>query len=92
MIKSLEQIESRTRWAEYDRRKNASETQVESLTTVEIREALKRYFTKEELRAELKRRNERLRYAKIMANPRTRSLYRARKRAEYARTVSNYVW
>ena len=88
MIKSLDQIESRARWAEYDRRKNASETQVESLTTVEIRDALKRHFTKEELRAELKRRNERLRYAKIIANPRTRSLYRARKRAEYARNNS----
>ncbi len=83
MIKSTEQIESRYRWAEYDRRQKASETQVQSLTTEEIREALKFPFSKEELRLEIKRRNERLRYAKIMANPKTRSEYRARKRMEY---------
>lgn len=85
MIKSLNQIKSRHRWEEFDRRQEAGPTQVQSLTTQAIVEALKVKFTKEEMRAELKRRRERLRYAKIMANPRTRAIYRARKREEYAR-------
>lgn len=86
MIKSLNQIKSRHRWEEFDRRQEAGPNQVQSLTTQAIVEALKVKFTKDEMRAELKRRRERLRYAKIMANPRTRAIYRARKREEYART------
>lgn len=85
MIKSLNQIKSRHRWEEFDRRQEAGPNQVQSLTTQAIVEALKVKFTKEEMRAELKRRRERLRYAKIMANPRTRAIYRARKREEYVR-------
>lgn len=93
MIKSISQIESRWRWSEYDRRNQATEDQVQSLTTEEIKEALQFPFSKHELRSELKRRNERLRYARIMANPKTRSEYRARKRAEYARRNNPiYFW
>ena len=90
MIKSTSQIESRYRWAEYERRLQASETAVESLTTEEIKDALQFPFSKDELRAEIKRRNERLRYAKIMANPKRRSEYRARKRMEYWNKQSNW--
>ena len=82
MIQSREQIRIRHDWNEYERRQAASETEVQSLKTIEIKELLKIPFDKSELRAELKRRNERLRYAKIVANPRTRALYRERKREE----------
>jgi hypothetical protein len=82
MIKNTEQIKSRHRWSEFERRQEASEDQVQSLTTTKILEALSVPFDRAELRAELKRRRERLRYAKLMANPRTRSIYRERKRTE----------
>jgi hypothetical protein len=84
MIKNKEQIRVHHDWDEYDRRSEASVGTVQKLTTKEILEALKFPFTKEELRAERKRRMERLRYARIMANPYTKSLYRARKRSEWA--------
>ena len=82
MIKNTDQIESRYRWSEFERRQEASEDQVQSLTTTRILEALSVPFDRAELKAELKRRKERLRYAKIMANPRTRAIYRERKRTE----------
>ena len=82
MIKSSEQIRVRYDWNEFERRQEASSDQVQSLTTVQILEALKVPFDRSELKAELKRRKERLRYAKIMANPRTRAIYRERKRTE----------
>lgn len=82
MIKNTNQIKTRHRWNEFERRQEASSNEVQSLTTQAILEALKVKFTKEELRAEIKRRRERLRYLKIISNPYTRSLYRARKKAE----------
>lgn len=90
MIKSKEQVTSRHNWSEYERRQAASPNQVQSLTTPEIKELLETPFDKDELRAELKRRRERLRYARIVANPKTRSEYRARKRRE--REVRNSGW
>lgn len=88
MILNKSQIRNRYDWKERVRRSNSEETDVQSLKTPEIKTLLKRFFSKEELRAELKRRKERLRYMKIMANPKTRSEYRARKRAEYAARTS----
>lgn len=69
-------------WNEYVRRQRASADEVQSLTTPKIVELLKIPFDKNELKAELKRRKDRLRYAKIIANPFTRAAYRARKRNE----------
>lgn len=82
MIKNLDQIRNRFDWDEYEKRQQAPEGTVQKLTTKEILEALKFPFTKEELRAERKRRVERLRYLKIMSNPYTKHLYRERKRKE----------
>lgn len=85
MILNKEQIRNRYDYTESLRRKTADEDTVHSLKTPEIKERLKNYISKEDLKAELKRRKERLRYMKIMANPKSRAEYRARKRAEYAR-------
>ena len=85
MILNKDQIRNRYDYTESLRRKSSEEDTVYSLKTPEIKERLKNYIPKDELRAELKRRKERLRYMKIMANPKSRSEYRARKRAEYAR-------
>lgn len=82
MILNKEQIRTRHDWNEYERRSSAPEGSIEKLTTLEIKELLKIPFTKEELRAERKRRVERLRYLRIMANPFTRAQYKDRKRME----------
>lgn len=82
MIQSREQIRERFDWNEYERRQAAKPNQAQSLTTVDIKSLLEIPFDKDELRAELKRRRERFRYARIVANPKTRSEYRARKRRE----------
>ena len=87
MILNKEQIRNRFDKAEAARRKESEEATVFSLKTPEIKERLKTFITKEELRAELKRRKERLRYLRIMSNPKSRAELRARKRSEYARRV-----
>jgi len=63
----------------------ADSKSVAALKIVELKERMENYISLRDLRLEMKRRKERLRYLKIMANPKTRSEYRARKRAEYAR-------
>lgn len=90
MIKSREQIRKRHDWNEFERRQAAKPNEVQSLTTVEIKELLEVPFDKQELRAELKRRRERFRYARIVANPKTRSEYRARKRQEREARKNNW--
>lgn len=81
MIRNTQEITNRWYETERSRRAVAEEGTVQSLTIPEIKTILEAHrWTKEELRAELKRRRERLRYAKIMANPYRRSQLRARKR------------
>jgi len=85
MILSRTQIRTRYDHMESRRRKMADSKSVAALKIVELKERMENYISLRDLRLEMKRRKERLRYLKIMANPKTRSEYRARKRAEYAR-------
>jgi hypothetical protein len=82
MIRNLEQIKTRWSWDEYEKRSQASENSVARLTLPQIEELLSIPFSKEELRLERKRRVERLRYLRIISNPRSRAEYRARKQRE----------
>ncbi len=85
MILNKEEVRKKFDRREYNRRQKAEDGTVNKLTTPEIKELLSIPFTKEELRAEIKRRKERLRYLRIRSNPFLVSKYRARKREEYAR-------
>lgn len=82
MIKNLEQIKTRWSWNEYEKRSQAPENSVARLTLPQIDELLSVKFSKEELRLEKKRRIERLRYLRIISNPRSRAEYKARKQRE----------
>lgn len=84
MILSKQEIIRKHTISENERIDSAKSGTVQSLTNSEIKARLGEYISRTDLRLELKRRRERLRYARIMANPKTRAEYRARKRAEYA--------
>ena len=92
MIRNREEIRKAHDRREYKRRQKADEGTVQTLTLPEIKELLSVPFTKEELRAEVKRRRERLRYLKIHSNPFTLSKYRERKRQEYANRNGSFSW
>jgi hypothetical protein len=92
MIRNKEQIRKMHNRKEYVRRQVAEDGTVQSLTLPEIKELLAIPFTKEELRLEVKRRRERLRYLRIRANPYTLAQYRERKRNEYARRTLGFSW
>ncbi len=85
MIKSKQEIRDAWYESERKRRRTATEGTVQTLTLPEIDALLEVPFDREELRAERKRRLERLRYAMIMENPSTRAKYRQHKR-EYRQT------
>jgi len=89
MIKSKQQVRDSWYESERARRRLAEEGSVQSLTLPEIESLLEIPFDKTELRAERKRRLERLRYARIMANPSTRSAYREHKR-NYRQSVREW--
>lgn len=80
MIKSKQQVRDRWHKTERNRRLTAETGTVQALTLPEIDSLLEIPYSREELRAERKRRLERLRYARIMANPATRAQYREHKR------------
>jgi len=88
-IRTKDQIRKAWRDSERRRRMKADENSVQALTLPEIESMLETPFSKEELRAERKRRMERLRYARIMENPFTRSQYREHKR-NYRQSVKEW--
>lgn len=92
MIRNREEIRKAHDRREYKRRLKADEGTVQTLTLPEIKQLLAVPFTKEELRAEVKRRRERLRYLKIRSNPFTLAKYRERKRQEYANRNGSFSW
>lgn len=80
MIRTTQEITNRWYETERSRRAEAEEGTVQALTIPEIKNILRAHrWSAEELRAELKRRKERLRYAKIMANPYRRAQLKARR-------------
>lgn len=85
MILNKGQVRNRFDKSEQKRREVAEENSVQSLKIAEIKDRIESYIPLRELRLEIKRRKERLRYLKIRSNPKTLSQYRARKRAEYAK-------
>lgn len=89
MIKSKQQVRDSWYESERARRRLAEEGTVQSLTLPEIESLLEIPFDRDELRAERKRRLERLRYARLMANPSTRAAYREHKR-NYRQSVREW--
>ena len=89
MILNKGQIRNRFDKSEQKRREAAEDNTVQSLKIAEIKDRIDSYIPLRELRLEIKRRKERLRYLKIRSNPKTLSQYRARKRAEYAKRKGN---
>lgn len=89
MIKSKQQVRDSWYESERARRRLAEEGTVQSLTLPEIESLLEIPFDRDELRAERKRRLERLRYARLMANPSTRAAYREHKR-QYRQSVKGW--
>jgi len=89
MIKSKQQVRDNWYESERARRRLAEEGTVQSLTLPEIESLLEIPFDRDELRAERKRRLERLRYARVMANPSTRAAYREQKR-QYRQSVREW--
>lgn len=89
MIKSKQQVRDSWYESERARRRLAEEGTVQSLTLPEIESLLEIPFDRDELRAERKRRLERLRYARLMANPSTRAAYREHKR-QYRQSVKEW--
>lgn len=89
MIKSKQQVRDSWYESERARRRLAEEGTVQSLTLPEIESLLEIPFDRDELRAERKRRLERLRYARLMANPSTRAAYREHKR-QYRQSVREW--
>ena len=89
MIKSKQQVRDSWYESERARRRLAEEGTVQSLTLPEIESLLEIPFDRDELRAERKRRLERLRYARLMANPATRAAYREHKR-QYRQSVKEW--
>jgi hypothetical protein len=83
MILSTVEVVSLHNSKERERRVNAKNGSVEALTDAQIADRLDGYIPERELRAEKERRRWRLRYLKMMANPRTRAKYKAIKKAEY---------
>ena len=73
MILSTAEVVSLYNSSERERRAEAKTGSVESLTDSQIAARLDGYISAEKLRAEKDRRRWRLRYAKIMANPRSRA-------------------
>lgn len=83
MIRNTQEITNRWYETERARRAVAEEGTVQSLTIPEIKNILQAHrWSAEDLRAELKRRKERLRYSKIMANPFRRAQLRARRSSQ----------
>lgn len=89
MILNKGQVRNRFDKSEQKRREVAEDNTVQSLKVAEIKERIESYIPLRELRLEIKRRKERLRYLKIRSNPKLLSKYRARKRAEYAKRHGN---
>jgi hypothetical protein len=87
MILNKEQVKANFEKDEAARRAKAKKNTVHALTTEEINARMKTYISKEELKAEKKRRAERLRYARLMANPKSRAALRDKKRAQRAKNA-----
>jgi hypothetical protein len=89
MIKNKQQVKDSWYESERARRRLAEEGSVQALTLPEIDALLEIPYDRSELRAERKRRLERLRYARLMANPATRAAYREHKR-NYRQSVKSW--
>lgn len=83
MVLTRTQIRSRYDWKERSRRMHAEKNTVYALTTIELRNRLNNFITKDEIKQELERRRCRLYYHNVVSDPNKHEKYLQRKRIEY---------